>query len=414
MSAGSPFGSQEPVTIRLSLDDGGQRDAHVPERLIGFGALCLRGWQIHPVQPRPENFRNHDAYLVKINYDLVLEPGAPGPAWFEIGVEWSTAEDDGRAVAVVDAIPGRVLQPQEPMSYALDRYLMFVPGESVRLPATHPTVDLFGVGGAEVRWRHMAAVTEGVRPGSYTAWATLVVPAGCARVEIGIAARFDLATGSPDAQVYEPTTEPVKVAVTLMEKAIPDEEVVLSNGSGPAVTRTPRIPRVFVSYTHDDPVHTDKVRLFSEFLAGQCGLDVHMDRWDLDRRRNWFQWAIKQITTADFVLVIASPGCKQVGDGDVDNLANRGMQSEISLLMDRLHRDRDTWLGKLLPVVLPGRSPEEIPIFLLPTIADYYIVSEFTVAGAEDLLRVITAQPPYVPPALNPSVPYLPPRPIGE
>lgn len=412
MSDESPFGPDVSMTVQLALDDGGQRDAYAPSDLVAFGALRLCGWQIHPVHPRPEGFRSQDAYLFKINYDLVLEPEVPGPAWFEIGVEVSVADDEARRVVVVDAIPNSVRQPQEPTSFAVDRFLMFAPGDGVRLPAVHPTVDMFGVGGAEVRWRHLGS--SAVRPGSYTSWATLVVPAGCSAVEIGIRARFDLAAGSAEAQMYEPASEPVKVTVKLAEAMSSAAQTVQRNGSGEAVRRQSGVPRVFVSYTHDDEQHIEAVLRFSHFLAAQCGLDVHMDRWELDRRRNWFQWAIDQITAADFVLVIASPDCKRVGDGQVDNLVNRGMQSEISVLMDRLHHDRKTWLPKLLPVVLPGRKVDEIPLFLLPGIADYYIVPELTIKGVEELLRVITAQPPYVPPKLNPSVPHLPPRAIED
>jgi hypothetical protein len=169
---------------------------------------------------------------------------------------------------------------------------------------------------------------------------------------------------------------------------------------------------VFISYTHDDYHHTDAVLLFATFLARDCGFDVHMDRWELDRRRDWYLWAIEQVTTADFVIVIASPQCKRAADGTGGNLDHPGMQSEMSLLRDLLHGDRRTWLRKLLPVVLPGRSISEIPLFLQPTTADHYLVTDFTHAGAEDLLRVITGNPPYLRPPLDPMRPALAPRPI--
>jgi hypothetical protein len=41
----------------------------------------------------------------------------------------------------------------------------------------------------------------------------------------------------------------------------------------------------------------------------------------------------------------------------------------------------------MLPVVLPGRSVNEIPIFLQPWTADHYLVKHLTVAGAAGLLR---------------------------
>ncbi|WP_405137807.1 SEFIR domain-containing protein [Nocardia sp. NBC_01388] len=171
-----------------------------------------------------------------------------------------------------------------------------------------------------------------------------------------------------------------------------------------------RVPRVFVSYTHDSREHREMVLQFAQFLTETCGFDVNIDFWDLDRRRNWYQWAMEQITMADYVLVIASPVCKIVGDGRCGNESNRGMQSEITLLMELLHSDREVWQRRLLPVVLPGRSAAEIPLFLQPRTADHYVVQDFTITGAEDLLRTITAQVRYHRPAMNPAVVRLQPR----
>jgi hypothetical protein len=66
--------------------------------------------------------------------------------------------------------------------------------------------------------------------------------------------------------------------------------------------------------------------------------------------------------------------------------------------------------AKLLPVVLPGRSVDEIPVFLQPQTADHYLITEWSKAGAEDLLRTITGQPSYIRPPMNPQVVSLPPH----
>jgi hypothetical protein len=153
-------------------------------------------------------------------------------------------------------------------------------------------------------------------------------------------------------------------------------------------------PRVFLSYAHDDERHADSVRAFGEFLT-LCAIDVHMDRWALDRRRDWHHWAIEQIKCADFVLIIASPMCRLVGDGESGGAGHWGLQSELSVMRELLHSDRSAWLQKLLPVVLPHGSVGDIPLFLQPRTADHYLVREFTVIGAEDLLRAIFGQPPY-------------------
>ncbi len=408
MSIDESSGVAAPVEVKLLLDDGSSRDIHSSPNWIVFGALRMRSWQIFPVRPQPTIFGGRGAYLLKINYDLMLEPEVPGPGWFEVGFALSAsgAED---TITVIDAIPRHTNEPQEPKSYGVDGFLAFVPGKDVHLPETPPIVHLFGLGGPEVRWRHTASNGNGLRPGSYTSWATLAVPLGCTQLTIDITARFDMMVESEFVRVYSPVTEPTQVVLKL---AVPDTpHIGDSRGLVPA-ERAQHVPRVFISYAHDNSDHCDAVLRLSTFLARDCGLDVHMDRWVVGGRRDWSHWAIEQIRSADFVIVIASPQCKDVGDGPRDNLGNRGMQSELSVLRDRLHSDRGTWLPKLLPVVLPGRSVEEIPLFLQPHAADHYLVTAFTHEGAEDLLRVLTGQPPYVRPTTNPTLVQLPAKPL--
>ncbi|MGW5745581.1 toll/interleukin-1 receptor domain-containing protein [Amycolatopsis sp. NPDC003861] len=165
---------------------------------------------------------------------------------------------------------------------------------------------------------------------------------------------------------------------------------------------------VFVSYTHDSAEHKDQVLLFSEFLM-RNGIDVTLDQWKLEARQDWYTWAIGSIENADYVIVVASTRYREVADGYASAGDNRGMQSEAALLREKLHSDRPTWTRKILPVLLPGHIPAEIPAFLQPQTADHYFVTEFTVAGGESLLRVLTGQVPYVKPAPG-RIPDLPPR----
>ncbi|WP_208630582.1 toll/interleukin-1 receptor domain-containing protein [Amycolatopsis kentuckyensis] len=166
--------------------------------------------------------------------------------------------------------------------------------------------------------------------------------------------------------------------------------------------------RVFVSYTHDSAEHKDQVLEFSEFLT-RNGIDVTLDQWKLEHRQDWYAWAIGSIENADYVIVIASARYREVADGYASAESNRGLQSEAALLREKLHSDRPAWTRKLLPVLLPGHTPAEIPAFLQPQTADHYFVTEFTVFGSESLLRVLTGQAPYVKPAPG-RIPDLPPR----
>jgi hypothetical protein len=403
-----------PTDVGLVLTSSPRRLDAQP-RQVTVGAIRMQGWQVHPVRPRPDGFAGQDSYLIKMNYDLMLEPGVAAPPWFEIALALACPGSDG-PVAVLDAVPRVVLERQEPTAYVVTEYLNLVPSvgqggngaHGTQLPAMSPFIDAFGIGGDEIRWRH----TSGVRPGSYSALMVLVTPEGCDEVTVSVSARFDL--GPEDSLGLLPSSLPASFRLALT--GAPSVELTGAPGIAPVPQtgfRPPasgHVPRVFVSYTHDDDEHKENVRAFSEFLAADCGLDVHLDRWDTGMRRDWYEWAIDQITQADFVLVIASPMCRLIGDGQVPGDSHRGMQSEISLIREGLHGDRPTWRGRLLPVVLPGRSVDEIPFFLQPHCADRYAVTELTVAGAEELLRTITGQPAYLPPVRCPRVVSLPPR----
>lgn len=168
-------------------------------------------------------------------------------------------------------------------------------------------------------------------------------------------------------------------------------------------------PRVFICYAHDSEEHKAQVRRLGTFLA-QNGMDVTMDAWSEDERQDWQQWATRSIRNADFVLVIASPKCRKVGDGDSAADEHRGLRSELNILRELYHSEPDVWPKRILPVVLKGRSVSEIPLFLQPRTADHYVVEDFTITGAEDLLRHLTGQPRHVPPPPG-EAPTLPPVP---
>lgn len=167
--------------------------------------------------------------------------------------------------------------------------------------------------------------------------------------------------------------------------------------------------RVWVSYAHDSAEHKAEVLAFCELLR-RNGIDVDLDQWNTDRRQDWYAWAIKQVSEADYVIVVASPGYKRAGDGNAALDDHRGAQSESALLRDLLHSDRQTWRPKLLPVVFPRFSVADIPLFLQPGTAEHYFVTEFTSTGAEELLRLLTGQPSAIRPPVG-IVPFLPPHP---
>ncbi len=152
-------------------------------------------------------------------------------------------------------------------------------------------------------------------------------------------------------------------------------------------------PRVFITYSHDDERHKNLVREFATFLRDEAGVDVHLDQWADDGRRDWSLWAIEQLAEADFVLVVASPDYKRRAEGAEVPEQGRGAQFEAAMIRDNITKDLPRATRRFLPVVLPGRSVDEIPVFLNAHSTTRYEIPEFTVAGVADLLIAFTGVP---------------------
>jgi SEFIR domain-containing protein len=160
-------------------------------------------------------------------------------------------------------------------------------------------------------------------------------------------------------------------------------------------------PRVFISYSHDSPTHKEQVRRLGELLRVDFGIDAHLDQWYDHDRRDWAAWVIDQIARAGFVLAMASPTFRERADGQAPSHEGRGSQFEGALLRNKMTEDRAQWIRRILPVVLPGCSIDDIPEFLLPHSATHYIVDELTPDGIADIVAAIAGQSRYSMPPLG-------------
>ncbi|SFR29739.1 SEFIR domain-containing protein [Lentzea waywayandensis] len=149
-------------------------------------------------------------------------------------------------------------------------------------------------------------------------------------------------------------------------------------------------PDVFVSYIHDSEQHKKDVRVFADLLRDQ-GVNVHLDQYYPDVRRDWYEWMLNRVPTAAYVIVVASPMCRIVGDAAGDPAQNLGGRSEMGLLRELMHSDRPRWTRRMLPVVLPGRSVGDIPLFLQPRTMDHYLIPSLTAAGVRPVLVAMKA-----------------------
>lgn len=165
--------------------------------------------------------------------------------------------------------------------------------------------------------------------------------------------------------------------------------------------------RVFISYAHGSDEHADQVRRLWHFLRHN-GIDARLDRSAAAERQDWALWMADEIRQADHVLVMASATYRERAEGRSGPAAGRGVQWEARLIRDAFYAAPDA-LDRFVPVVLPDESVAGVPDFLAPATCTVYRVNDFTVAGAEDLLRLLLRQPAEPEPALG-APPLLPPR----
>lgn len=169
-------------------------------------------------------------------------------------------------------------------------------------------------------------------------------------------------------------------------------------------------PRVFISYAHepDGGAHAERVRALWVLLR-QHSIDARLDRPAAERPQDWAAWMQREIESADYVLTIASPAYKRRAEGSEEPGIGEGVAWEAALIKDVVYRNPTTWPERILRVVLPEGSREDLPAFLGGHTVTHYTVDPIDFAGAEKLLRYLTGQPYETEPALGPR-PHLPPR----
>jgi hypothetical protein len=277
-------------------------------------------------------------------------------------------------------------------------HLNFVPGDGadggwpsdalasgVALPPVRPRIDCFGLGASRVRWRHSGTPAAEVPIGSHTGWLVLVTPQDREMVQV-------VASGQYWVEV-DPGLDLVSASRRdAFTVRLPAQTMPPAPHPAGTITR-PGHPRVFISYSQEAgsaqaPGHkADVIRLWK--LLERNGVDVRIDQQGLAGRRIWADWTTIEILRSDFTIVVASPAYRAASEDRLAPGQNLGVRSEYLRLADLVHHDAPRWTKKILPVVLPGRSVEEIPLVFLPHIADHYVIDDFTEEGAASLLQVL-------------------------
>ncbi len=185
-----PAGSGHPLAeAGLVLTSGSRHGATAGSVRVTIGQVRFNGWEIHSVEPVTAELAGRRAILAKVHFDIGITSDAPALPYVEVGFEFS---DD---VQVADGLPGQVVKPQPARNYTVTPYLAFAPAESgsaVSVPALRPAIDIFGIGGATMRWRFSATPDCELRSGSRTGWLLLLAPSDRADLKVRALTAFDL------------------------------------------------------------------------------------------------------------------------------------------------------------------------------------------------------------------------------
>lgn len=157
---------------------------------LRIGGVRFRGWRVDPLITEQQD---HDAYLVRVDYELDLQSDSPAPLWAEVGFEITTED-----VIVIDAIPRTVYESSQRARYAVTPELDFIRYEPdmagrmlhdhVPVPDLTPVVDTYGIGSPSIRWHR----SQDIRPGSQVGWLILLAAGGCTELKVRAFANYDL------------------------------------------------------------------------------------------------------------------------------------------------------------------------------------------------------------------------------
>ena len=149
--------------------------------------------------------------------------------------------------------------------------------------------------------------------------------------------------------------------------------------------------RVFVSYSHDSPAHSQRV-LDLAWALRDHGITVELDQFHQDEIVDWPRWCNEQTSRehSDFVICIATQEYKRRIEGRIPPEKGKGVYWEGSLLDDDLYDEKGN--RRLIPVLFDQEEETAIPRFLRGWTRCRMSAFDLADPGYEHLLRLLTGQ----------------------
>jgi len=147
-------------------------------------------------------------------------------------------------------------------------------------------------------------------------------------------------------------------------------------------------PRVFISYSRDNPAHGDRVLALADRLRAD-GIDAMIDLYIQTPPEGWPAWCAEQIDTADFVLMVCTETYLRRASRKEEPGVGHGVLWEGRLINQYLY-DAGSVSAKFVPVLLADGSDAHVPL----PVKGGTIYQVETPQGYESLFRLLSYQLP--------------------
>jgi len=157
------------------------------------------------------------------------------------------------------------------------------------------------------------------------------------------------------------------------------------------------MPRVFISYSHEEPKHGQWVMEIAKSLRAN-GVDANLDEWDLIPGQGTTYFIESQIRDSDFVILICTPLY-----AEKSNIPRGGVGYEKNIISAEMLQSNDL-RSKFIPILRKGTFDDALPTYLGSKHAIDFRKTQDQSSALGELLRTIYKQshPEKIPLGPNP------------
>jgi len=155
-----------------------------------------------------------------------------------------------------------------------------------------------------------------------------------------------------------------------------------------------RVPRVFISYSHEPEHHRETVVKLANRLRDD-GFESWIDRYIPAPAEGWLRWMHNQVQDSDFVLLFCTEVYCRRFEGK-EKGKGRGARFESRLAETILYFADDMESRRFVPVLPDGEPESSVPLSFLPC-SHYFFPSQY-----DDLICHLENRPPIKPPPVQP------------